>query len=108
MISQQRCLICHLDAVEIDTETLKPTHPVTFFLFTDKLMVVRRPSYTADGLELCGLDNERDKKTGMLSLLVRKGDNKRYDRKLKFRGWLNVSDIEICEGLQGKLGRPVL
>ncbi|ORZ02618.1 hypothetical protein BCR43DRAFT_481839 [Syncephalastrum racemosum] len=100
LISQQRCLICHLDAVELDTETLKPTHPVTFFLFSDKLMVVRRPSYTADGLELCGLDHERDKKTGMLSLLVRKGDNKRYDRKLKFRGWLNVSDIEICEGLQ--------
>ncbi|KAI7861002.1 Dbl homology domain-containing protein [Circinella umbellata] len=98
LLSQQRSLICHLDASELDPHTLRPVHPVTLFLFTDKLMVVRRPSYVSDGLELCGLDQERDK-TGMLSLLVRKAESsKRYDRKLKFRGWISLNDIEIHDG----------
>lgn len=62
-------------------------------------MVVRRPSYDADGLELCGLDQEKDH-LGMVSLLIRKGEsNKRLDRKLKFRGWLGLSDAEIYEGI---------
>ncbi|KAI9278409.1 Dbl homology domain-containing protein [Phascolomyces articulosus] len=100
LLSQQRSLICHLDASELDPQTLRPAHPVTLFLFTDKLMVVRRPSYVSDGLELCGLDHERDKTTGMLSLLVRKAESssKRLDRKLKFRGWISLNDIEIHDG----------
>ena len=92
-----------MDASELDPQTLRPVHPVTIFLFTDKLMVVRRPSYVSDGLELCGLDHERDK-TGMLSLLVRKAESsKRYDRKLKFRGWISLNDIEIHDGAAGKV-----
>ncbi|KAI7884422.1 hypothetical protein K492DRAFT_204753 [Lichtheimia hyalospora FSU 10163] len=104
LISQQRSLICHLDAVEHDLNTGKPAHPVTLFLFTDKLMVARRPSYAVDGLESCGLDHERDK-SGMLSLLARKADlTKRYDRKLKFRGWMGLSDIEVHDGVAGVPG----
>ncbi|KAI9315288.1 hypothetical protein BX666DRAFT_2028858 [Dichotomocladium elegans] len=104
LISQQRSLICHLDAVEHDLSTGKPTCPVTLFLFTDKLLVARRPSYAADGLELCGLDQEKDK-SGMLSLLVRKADlTKRYDRKLKFRGWMGLNDLEIHDGIEGIQG----
>ncbi|KAI8138256.1 hypothetical protein BJV82DRAFT_673801 [Fennellomyces sp. T-0311] len=98
LLSQQRSLICHVDAAEIDPHTLKPAHPVTLFLFTDKLMVVRRPSYAADGLELCGLDHERDK-SGKVSLLARKAESsKRYERKLKFRGWMSLNDIDIHDG----------
>lgn len=79
--------------------TLKPLNPVSIFLFTDKIMVVRRPSYDVDGLELCGLDQEKDD-LGMVSLLIRKGElNKRSDRKLKFRGWLGLTDAEIYEGV---------
>ncbi|CAO3627692.1 unnamed protein product [Cunninghamella blakesleeana] len=99
IISQQRSLICHIDATEYELHTLKPLNPVSIFLFTDKIMVVRRPSYDVDGLELCGLDQEKDD-LGMVSLLIRKGGaNKRPDRKLKFRGWLGLSDAEIYEGV---------
>ncbi|KAI8391325.1 uncharacterized protein BYT42DRAFT_556500 [Radiomyces spectabilis] len=98
LLSQQRSLICHLDATELDALTYKPISPVTLFLFTDKLMVVRRPTYAADGMELCGLDHERDK-SGMVSLLVRKSEsNRRIDRKLKFKGWVSLNDIEIHDG----------
>ncbi|KAI8089006.1 uncharacterized protein BX664DRAFT_125593 [Halteromyces radiatus] len=99
LISQQRRLICHLDAVEHEMQTGKPLNPVTLFLFTDKLMVVKRPSYEADGLEFCGLDQERDN-LGMMSLLMRKGESsKKLDRKLKFQGWIGLDDVNAYQGV---------
>ncbi|ORZ07807.1 hypothetical protein BCR42DRAFT_148074 [Absidia repens] len=101
LISQQRSLICYIDATEHEMKTLKPLNPVTLFLFTDKIMVVRRPSYESDGLELCGLDQKQDN-ADEVSFFVRKTEihsSKRLDRKLKFRGWIGLNDIEIYQGV---------
>ncbi|SAM08747.1 hypothetical protein [Absidia glauca] len=97
LISQQRRLICHIDATKHDLHTHKPICPVTLFIFTDKIMVVKRPLYESNGLDLCGMDLNR----GTTTYVARKDDqhSKRMDRKLKFRGWIGLNDAEIYKGV---------
>ncbi|ORX47948.1 Dbl homology domain-containing protein [Hesseltinella vesiculosa] len=102
LISQQRCLIDALDVVEYDLCTLKPISPVTLFLFSDKVMVVRRPTFDSEGLDLCGL--YRDVHTGSITTLLRKGDPSQQRRlgeskKLKFRGWLPLGYADLYQGV---------
>lgn len=97
LISQQRRLICHIDAAEHDAHNHKPVCPVTLFLFTDKIMVVKRPLYESNGLDLCGIDLQR----GTTTYVAQNDDQhtKRLDRKLKFHGWIGLNDAEIYKGV---------
>jgi hypothetical protein len=101
LISQSRTLVSHLDAVELDPSTLRPLRPVTIFLLTDKLMIVRRPTYAVRGLELCGIQNETP---GFESVLLKKLDKTtlKLDRQLKFKDWVNLEDVELLQGNQSK------
>ncbi|OBZ86752.1 hypothetical protein A0J61_05197 [Choanephora cucurbitarum] len=90
LMSYQRRLLYYLDIAEIDSISLKPIRPMTIFLFSDKLMIAKRPSYDMDGLELCGLGqrmNGRQKEFYLSS---------HYDcGKLKFVGWAHLSELNI-------------
>ncbi|KAI8067449.1 hypothetical protein BC940DRAFT_300772, partial [Gongronella butleri] len=98
LISQQRSLIATLDVVEYDVNTLKPVAPITLFLFSDKIMAVRRPSFDADALDLCGL--YRDAQGAITPATTRKSDMpRRIDKKLKFRGWLSLGNADVFHGL---------
>ncbi|KAJ2955213.1 hypothetical protein NQZ79_g8757 [Umbelopsis isabellina] len=99
LISQSRTLVSHLDAVELDSSTLKPLRPITIFLFTDKLMVVRRPAYNLRGLDLCGIQNDSP---GFESMLLKKLEKNvmKPDRQLKFKDWINLEDVDLLQGNQ--------
>jgi hypothetical protein len=86
LISFQRQLVGYLDTVEVDLQTLKPVQPVTLFLFSDKIMVVKRPSYELDGLDMCGLVQRRQ------DFYIRK---EAVFKKLKFLGWISLNDMDI-------------
>ncbi|KAI9486944.1 MAG: hypothetical protein EXX96DRAFT_60447 [Benjaminiella poitrasii] len=95
LISFQRRFISYLDMAEIDPVTLKPIQPVTLFLFSDKLMVVRRPSYEMDGLDLCGLEQRMYEGSERTDFIIRKRAN---SGKMKFIGWTSINDVAIHEG----------
>jgi hypothetical protein len=60
-------------------------------------MVVKRPLYESNGLDLCGMDLNQ----GTTTYVAREDDqhSKRMDRKLKFRGWVGLTDAEIYKGV---------
>lgn len=95
MISFQRRFLCYLDTAEIDPQTMKPIQPVTLFLFSDKIMVVKRPSYEVDGLELCGLDQRMYEGSERKDFCIRR---EAIQGKMKFIGWASLNDIDIHEG----------
>lgn len=95
MISFQRRFLCYLDVAEIDSHTMKPIQPVTLFLFSDKVMIVKRPSYEADGLDLCGLDQRMYEGSERKDFYIRK---EAIVGKLKFIGWTSLSEIDIYDG----------
>lgn len=99
MISFQRRLVGYLDTIELDPATLKPLQPVTLFLFSDKIMVVKRPSYEVDGLDLCGLDQRMYEGSERKDFCIRK---EAITGKMKFIGWASVNDIDIYDGSSGK------
>lgn len=78
--------------VEVDLQTLKPVQPITLFLFSDKIMVVKRPSYEVDGLDLCGLIQRRH------DFYIRKDA---AAGKMKFIGWISLTDVDIYDGPKG-------
>lgn len=55
-------------------------------------MIVKRPSYEADGLDLCGLTQTRH------DFYIRK---EAVAGKMKFLGWISLSDIDIHDGPKG-------
>lgn len=99
MISFQRRLVGYLDTIELDPATLKPLQPVTLFLFSDKIMVVKRPSSEVDGLDLCGLDQRMYEGSERKDFCIRK---EAITGKMKFIGWASVNDIDIYDGSSGK------
>ncbi|KAI8048589.1 uncharacterized protein B0P05DRAFT_339269 [Gilbertella persicaria] len=90
LMSSQRRMVCYLDVAEIDPLTLKPLQPVTIFLFSDRLIVVKRPSYDMDGLDLCGLDQRvtNDQKEFCIG-------NSVHTERLKFIGWIHVTELDL-------------
>ncbi|KAG2196678.1 hypothetical protein INT46_002638, partial [Mucor plumbeus] len=94
LISFQRRLVGYLDTIELDPVTLKPLQPVTLFLFSDKIMVVKRPSYEVDGLDLCGLDQRMYEGSERKDFCIRK---EAITGKMKFIGWASVNDIDIYD-----------
>lgn len=110
MINQNRHLIRHIDATELDIISRKPLRPVTIFLFTDKIMVVRRPAYNVNGFELCGLVNgpevimrtRSSSTSGLESFLPKRSDkskrNSAQEKRLKFKGWIGLEDVELLDG----------
>ena len=99
MLSFQRRLVWYLDTIELDPVTLKPIQPVTLFLFSDKIMVVKRPSYEVDGLDLCGLDQRMYEGSERKDFCIRK---EAITGKMKFIGWASVNDIDVYDGSSGK------
>ncbi|KAI7892911.1 Dbl homology domain-containing protein [Mucor mucedo] len=95
LISFQRRFLCYLDVTEIDQQTMKPVQPVTLFLFSDKIMVVKRPSYESDGLDLCGLDQRMYEGSERKDFCIRK---EAVTGKMKFIGWASLNDIDIHDG----------
>lgn len=77
---------------------MKPIQPVTLFLFSDKVMVAKRPSYEADGLDLCGLDQRMYEESERKDFYIRK---EAAGGKLKFIGWASLNDIDIYNGPTG-------
>jgi hypothetical protein len=71
---------------------MKPIQPVTLFLFSDKIMVVKRPSYETDGLDLCGLDQRMYEGSERKDFSIRK---EAVTGKMKFIGWASLNDIDI-------------
>lgn len=99
MLSFQRRLVGYLDTIELDPVTLKPMQPVTLFLFSDKIMVVKRPSYEVDGLDLCGLDQRMYEGSERKDFCIRK---EAITGKMKFIGWASVNDIDVYDASSGK------
>ncbi|CEP12495.1 hypothetical protein [Parasitella parasitica] len=95
LISFQRRLVGYLDTIELDPATLKPIQPVTLFLFSDKIMVVKRPSYEADGLDLCGLDQRIYEGSERSDFCLLK---EAITGKMKFIGWASVNEIDVYDG----------
>ncbi|KAI8339810.1 Dbl homology domain-containing protein [Blakeslea trispora] len=90
LMSYQRRLLYYLDVAEIDSLSLKPIRPMTIFLFSDKLMIAKRPSYDMDGLELCGLEQRLNGNQKEFCLSSQLGYGK-----LKFVGWAHLSELSI-------------
>lgn len=87
----------YIDATEIDVQTSKPIQSVTLFLFSDKVMLVRRPASDVDGLDLCGLDQRMDSHGSdhRTEFFIPKDAN---TGKLKFIGWANLTDLDVFTG----------
>jgi hypothetical protein len=98
LISFQRRFLCYLDVAEIDPHTMKPIQPVTLFLFSDKIMVAKRPSYEVDGLDLCGLDQRMYEGSERKDFFIRK---EVALGKLKFVGWTSLGETDIYDGSTG-------
>ncbi|RUS26597.1 Dbl homology domain-containing protein, partial [Jimgerdemannia flammicorona] len=101
--------IRHVDATELDLLTHKPLRPVTFFLFTDLLMVAARPSYQANGLECCGLNGDVEVAPALSafdSLFAKRNPalQRRVEKpaKMKFKGWIGIEEVELFEGCAGQ------
>ncbi|GAN09109.1 hypothetical protein MAM1_0244d08631 [Mucor ambiguus] len=92
LLSFQRRLVGYLDTIELDPVTMKPMQPVTLFLFSDKIMVVKRPSYEVDGLDLCGLDQRMYEGSERKDFCIRK---EAITGKMKFIGWSSINDIDV-------------
>ena len=91
--------MCYLDVAQLDIQTMKHLYPVTLFLFSDKIMVVRRPSYDTDGLDLCGLDQRLYEGSEKLDFCISRDTFS--SGKLKFLGWISLADISLHEGPLG-------
>ncbi|RUP11927.1 hypothetical protein BC936DRAFT_139933 [Jimgerdemannia flammicorona] len=109
IINQNHQLVRHVDATELDLLTHKPLRPVTFFLFTDLLMVAARPSYQANGLECCGLNGDVEVAPALSafdSLFAKRNPalQRRVEKpaKMKFKGWIGIEEVELFEGCAGQ------
>ncbi|KAL0075807.1 Dbl homology domain-containing protein [Phycomyces blakesleeanus] len=100
LINQSRSLVTHLDATEIHRETLKPIRPVTLFLFTDKLMVASRHSHQTKSMEVCGMNDDKSSTSG--SFIPKKLERIRPNQMLRFKGWADVEQVELFEGIQDR------
>ncbi|KAL4210523.1 hypothetical protein AB4K20DRAFT_1901003 [Rhizopus microsporus] len=96
LINSHRRFLCYLDVAQLDIQTMKHLYPVTLFLFSDKIMVVRRPSYDTDGLDLCGLDQRLYEGSEKLDFCISRDTFS--SGKLKFLGWISLADISLHEG----------
>ncbi|KAL1922314.1 uncharacterized protein VTP21DRAFT_9853 [Calcarisporiella thermophila] len=105
LVNQRRSLVGHLDATEIDITSYQAIRPVTLFLLSDRIMIVRRASTAINGLEACGIVSNGDagyERKASISQTTpsRSRKEKRYtqastERPLRFKGWADVRDVEI-------------
>ncbi|GAB5588787.1 hypothetical protein Unana1_03687 [Umbelopsis nana] len=99
LVNQSRRLIHHVDATELDIVSRKPLRPVTILIFTDKILVASRPSYSVSGSDLCGIDNEVTSPGIASSFLAKKAEKSlKRDRSLKFKGWSDIDQVEVFNG----------
>ncbi|KAL0078696.1 hypothetical protein J3Q64DRAFT_1824799 [Phycomyces blakesleeanus] len=107
LISQHRSLVAHLDAVEIHRDTNKPFRSVTFFLFTDKLLVATRPSHLK-GSDLCHVLKDEELSTSKSAGHRSSDKATRKDGSLKFKAWLDIGQVELFEGVHDLQGSFLL
>lgn len=100
-MNQNRSLITHLDATELHRETSKPKRPVTMFLLADKILIAERPNYHTRGIDLLDVDGNNTKRNdnGFLMRNIKK------DQCLKFRGWVDIEQIQLFKGAAGNISR---
>lgn len=70
----------------------KVTRPVTILVFSDKIVVVKRKSYSIQGSLYCENIEEKAKKNS--------------DQPFEFKGWADIGCVELFHGLKGKLIEP--
>ncbi|KAI8379769.1 uncharacterized protein BYT42DRAFT_569974 [Radiomyces spectabilis] len=105
LINQSRSFVAHLDATEIHRVSNKPVRAVTLFLFNDKLMVANRPSYNVKGIDLCDIGiHDHDPLAPSGSVSKKRGK----DQSLKFRGWVDLEQVEIFQGAADRPGSFLL
>ncbi|ORY97904.1 hypothetical protein BCR43DRAFT_255363 [Syncephalastrum racemosum] len=102
LINQSRSFIAYLDATEIHRETNKPRQAVTLFLFNDRLMIANRPSHQCRGIDLCGGGEDNLPSSGSLMRTIKK------DQSLKFKGWIEIEQIELFQGAADRPGSFLL
>ncbi|KAL1925780.1 uncharacterized protein VTP21DRAFT_663 [Calcarisporiella thermophila] len=119
LINQRRSLVRHLDATEVDITSAKPIRPVTLFLFTDRLMIVRRIPNVTNGLDACGIENHQNGYNskgaipgtpgtpsnggssgggnGPKSKRERRTSQSSGEKPLKFKGWLGLTEVDVLD-----------
>lgn len=85
-----------VDATELQRDTNKPTREVTLFLFNDKLMVTTQRHSGEDAAALWNEDNTIAQGSGMMK-----------KETMKFKGWIDVSQVELFHGSQGNKTKKV-
>ncbi|ORX51726.1 hypothetical protein DM01DRAFT_1083766 [Hesseltinella vesiculosa] len=96
LVKPNRSLVAFLDAVEVQRDASASSRHVTLFLFTDKIMVVTRPS------------NQRTEETlrawhrTMPSLATKR------DQPMKFKGWIDINCVEFFYGHQDNVSETFM
>ncbi|KAI9485714.1 MAG: hypothetical protein EXX96DRAFT_476421 [Benjaminiella poitrasii] len=98
---QTRQLLNYFDATELSLQTGKPSRPVTILVFTDKVMVVKRKNYSVQGKEYLENVEEHVKNTATSSML-QKAKEAYNGLPLEFKGWADISSVEIFDGLHDR------
>ncbi|KAI9279568.1 hypothetical protein BY458DRAFT_532063 [Sporodiniella umbellata] len=84
----KRQLLGHFDATELLVSSGKAQRPVTILVFSDKLVIVKRKSYSLQGHAYCENIEEKAKKTN--------------DQPFEFKGWANIWSVELFNGLKDR------
>ncbi|KAI7855827.1 Dbl homology domain-containing protein [Circinella umbellata] len=96
LTNQNRSFIAHVDVDEIHRVKGKAKRPVTMFLFADKLMIAERPNYSCKGIDLCGDNGKIQESNGPIMW-----NHLKRDPMLKFKGWIDIEQVQIFEGAPG-------
>ncbi|KAG1049842.1 hypothetical protein G6F43_007856 [Rhizopus delemar] len=84
----KRQLLGHFDATELLISSGKVTRPVTILVFSDKIVVVKRKSYSIQGSLYCENIEEKAKKNS--------------DQPFEFKGWADIGCVELFHGLRDR------
>lgn len=71
------------------------------FLLADKILIAERPNYHTRGIDLLDVDGNNTKRNdnGFLMRNIKK------DQCLKFRGWVDIEQIQLFKGAAGNISR---
>ncbi|KAI8348456.1 RhoGEF domain-containing protein [Choanephora cucurbitarum] len=98
---QTRQLLGYFDATELSLLSGKSNRPVTILVFTDKLMVVKRKSYSLQGKDM--LDNIEEKvKNTMSTSMLQKAKEAYTGLPFEFKGWVDIKAVEFFHGLKDR------
>lgn len=93
-------MLGYYDATELSLLTGKPNRPVTIFVFTDKIMIVKRKNSNLKSKEYLDSTEEKVKPTTISSNMLQKA-KEAYNAQLEFKGWADIKAVELFQGLKG-------